>query len=560
MVVNARVFLAGCLLAACTPPPEAPLVFGDDLELRGDDAQTVLDAFCAEHVEVVGDLVVTDTTLRTLSLDCVPTIGGDLVVDGNSELEEVGWSVPATVGGLLHLNRNDALTALNGAPSAMDVRVDSCLRLERLMVAAVPGDLVWTGGGILPGETHTTTVIEVPSVAGDLVVAALPVDRGEDFFVVELPTLVSVGGQALINSHQGGVIRAPVLESLGNLVVADASAFTLELPALGSVPGEVVLSDLAAPTFVWKEDTEWSVSSLVVQGISGLSSLDLPIAAVADDLVVYANPGIVSVTTDLVSVGGDAELRLNPVLVSFSTPGTTVDGVLTMEWNNYLGDGTFHAGPFVGAADTLLVESNSPSNESVCGLTSLDEATIVEGSFCAGGESALVSIRELQVIDSSFGTFATLTEAETLIFEGSPSPAITLPELVTLEYLGVADNGSLTVVDAPKLEEVGTVDLRSNPSLQNLEGFTALRTADWITFAGNDAVTGLNGLEQLEYVRGLAITSNQSLQDLDGLVAPLIEDQLIITGNPLLSVAETDALLERLPERPGSVMIEDNQD
>ena len=154
------------------------------------------------------------------------------------------------------------------------------------------------------------------------------------------------------------------------------------------------------------------------------------------------------------------------------------------------------------------------SGTAITDLSPLAELVTIAGDLDIGGNSSLTSLAGLSGLETVGGS---------VFVSGNDQ----LPNLTGLS----------------SLETVGSLNIQSNPNLQDLSGLSSLTsvTGDLALVFGN-ALVSLNGLDQLELVGGrLIIQSGNFLTSLDGL-SDLREvgGTLDIFGNPVL--ANVDAL------------------
>lgn len=102
-----------------------------------------------------------------------------------------------------------------------------------------------------------------------------------------------------------------------------------------------------------------------------------------------------------------------------------------------------------------------------------------------------------------------------------------------------AGNDSLTsLTGLENLETVGTrLNIYDNDNLVNLEGLSSVRTVGILDVGFNDALTSFEGLNQLDTItKFMDISSNGSLYDISSLITvKYIQEHMSIHGNTILS-------------------------
>ena len=458
--------------------PDAPRD-GEDQDCDGSDAVSLaeqahvgdvslqsladVEAFCADHDGVVGDLQLAGTGLAgVVELDCLLEVTGDLVISTDAvpsvSLPALWW-----VGGELRVAGNPELGLLD-VPS---------LRF-------VDGALVLLDNDFLGAPTFH--VLES--------VGAMSRVEGGAF-----PALTEVEGDLALSDY----MTLSALEQVGGGVsIRDGSLAHVSLPSLRSA-GRIELRSVAVTTFV--ADQLDSVEALVLDLPELTIDLDFPaLTTVADELRVHAGPSGFS-ADQLVSVGGDVELD-PPDIAAISLDGLetvggalalgggalasldaaalhTVDGPLWVECPDCSavelgalqavdGDLTLAVGEDLEALDLSALRSISGglALEGAAGLSSLELPALAS----VGGAMVLAELAALESVDLSA---LVDPQAEVSL---TRLPALVSVDLSSLQlgsipgHVVVRDNARLdTLTLGPLGREAGSLTVEENPALTSLD-------------------------------------------------------------------------------------------
>jgi hypothetical protein len=533
-----------------------------DLVLEGPDAAAQLDTFCASYDTVTGSVIVRDTPLEVLVLDCLCEVG-DLTIESNAALVQVVWEeapLPATIGGSLIVTDAPLLEVVEGVDSiGGDLVVSDAPKLDLLGLDEVGGDLRWAGGGVL--DEVAISHVGVRSVGGSVALGPLP--PGLRLYL----DLESIGGDLgvrgsspLPDSVISGGIELEELQTVGGaFVVEDCTDTDVVATALEEVGGDLVLSDSAGLWLDLPEVGTFDVGGdLVIEDLAGTTELALPAGTVGGDLEVRENPDLVEVQLDLSSVGGDFVVEGNPALVSVRNPYDPQGGhVVTLGGSLIVRDsgaGVLDLGPFAGTVPgSVVIAGASLESGSVSHITAIDgDLELTSSGWSPTFASDLTSVGgDLTLYDAhpvSLGNLATV--GGDLWVEDSQLEALVLDVLVEVGgVLALSDDDLLLSASFGALSQVNVVHIEGNDRLASMPDLPSLVSAGQIEVTGNDTLTSLTGLDALQTVTGrLSISYNPVLADLDAPLGTLQSvGALSLLYNPALSAEEIAAFIEAIP-------------
>lgn len=430
------------------------------LDLVGLGGEDELATLCNDYNSVNGDVTISDFQLMSGD-PCLCEITGSLTITDSPYLTEIAsLSELRTVGGDLDVA---GLTAL----ASVDL-----------------GHLGQVQGGFSLTELATLNDVETKQlnfVGGDLNVTECAALSD-----LEFPALTAVGGVATISDDAGlGVLSLPVLVTAGSINVHNCMGLgELSLPALRELTGNVNIGPTEDPS-----------AGLDITGCDALAGIDLSsLVSVDGDIVVNGTESLIELELPaLASVSGEVGVSSNAALqtVRIFASGV-VDGTVTVEDNISLVDVVLglreHGGRIQITANDAMRSLSFPD------LVSLDYELMVGSLGSWSGGSAV------QVY-------------------GSPSlEEVSMPALLQLGSLFVHDNTVLSSMEALGLTSVGDVDIRSNPTLTDLDLGSLEEVENNLYVFDNPSLAHPDGLGSLAVVGGtLTLSNNAGLTDVDGL-------------------------------------------
>ncbi len=549
-----------------------------DLDLSGNGAAAVADAFCDEYNRVAGSVGVVGTDLVDLgSLDCLCEIGGDLVVADNAGLSTLALGADgsmgalARVGGEVLVEGNDALSMLSAAPSgssallvtgnatleslsvgigeraeavvednplltslsvwALDENTVGSLRVEDnpslvraklgwpTDITAFEGDVLFLDNPLLDDIEDGSPGGGVQRIGGDLVV------RGGDGFVDRLfLDLVAVEGDFEFSDIFVSYLNEPFpLQAVGGDLSLVGLRGNIDFRSLASVGGSVTFRDNDGLYAGWRDMYECQEADPVSVG----GNLD--ITGNSDDAWAYFLCGLEEVTGDVrVHDNGD-DVLTTPLLRS-------VSGSVSVVGNS--GDSAeecpFGAERLDAIGGDLEIRWNGLAYGD--GLGCLGGLGSVGGGVTIEGNSRLSTLVGL-------GQLAAVPGSLRITYNDALESAAGLEGLAEVGgSLFVYENASMVAYEGlGALESVGgAVYLGGGPA--DLVGLGALREvggtfAPWY-YADSQpcALTSLAGLDALDTVYNFWLLGCDTLASLDGAESLRhVESALTIESNAVLA-------------------------
>ncbi len=133
---------------------------------------------------------------------------------------------------------------------------------------------------------------------------------------------------------------------------------------------------------------------------------------------------------------------------------------------------------------------------------------------------------------------------------------------IEISQLTVSGNENLVRLTDLKLDQLYSLDLRSNPKLVDIFGLSKINTVWFLNIVRNNSLTKLNGLESLKTINfHLRLEENDSLEDISALknVIATSPDSLIIRKNPNLSICNNDFICKYLEDSSKIARISGNK-
>ncbi|MEL6181351.1 MAG: hypothetical protein AAFS10_20505, partial [Myxococcota bacterium] len=119
-------------------------------------------------------------------------------------------------------------------------------------------------------------------------------------------------------------------------------------------------------------------------------------------------------------------------------------------------------------------------------------------------------------------------------------------------------NSTLTLLRAPRLVAAGSINIESNPSLEQVELPALERVSQNLEFERN-AATALCFERLIEVGETLFIARNEALSTLSMPSLTRVRSAFLVQNNHLLSSCDVDAILEQLVGFDGALGVEGNR-
>jgi hypothetical protein len=553
--------------------------FGD-VTIEGVGAQQALTDICLDNNRLVGDLIVRDTDLIQLDLDCLCTIDGDLIVELNADLTAIYDANPS---GDFVLIDDPLLAVVDGSPLQFggDVWVEDVPMLPGLDGYGIAGDLHWSTSS---GAALDVVFPDLSDVGGDLIIGPLPVDTHLEFNALTAIEgsfrLEDIGGVSTLNFSSLRTIG-------GDLRFTRLDGVEVVIPGLRAVGGSLALTDSANLTLQIVEQYLGSISvgqDLVISGLEATPALPMRARTVGGDVRIEDNDDLIEVTDlELLTVGGDLLIEGNRALEyldSSAVGDLELGGSLIVRANHPT------------ATLTLpLIVGTVPGDVEIEGnwVRFLDAVEGIQGNLRLLGTSgnwlnfaSLTTVGgdvELLVGTSRFGAPNLVDIGGDFRVERTTLTSLSMPGLEsiggTLEFtfnddlavfslggltaaggIDADDNPALTSLSVPQLTTTGILRLSDSPLLVSLTDLGALQQLESLTlttggltdisalsgatvsesiYIGETALTSLAGLESVSVVNGSFEIKYTQLTDLVGLGGLTEVGHLTLMGNDTLA-------------------------
>jgi hypothetical protein len=354
---------------------------------------------------------------------------------------------------------------------------------------------------------------------------------------VTLPNLQRAGSVTI--GSPSGAVALPALVGVGEVVVSGADLTALDLSALQSVDGNLVVVDSALPEVPLPRLGAVG-ENLVLRNIDGVALLELPrLESVGLDLLIEDNPSLVEVlhTSDLETVGRDLRIDGNAALASVEDFSfvSTVGGTLELGGGGGLRsiDGFFG----LDSVEGDLRIHDEPALDSISGFLDL---AVVRGTLEISGSGvvetdgfkSLARIGGLVVSDDpslvSWGAGSAPEIYGDVVIARNPL----LVELPALKHATRLD-GALLLTELERLEDTSALD-----ELASIGGDLEISRVGTLSAPGFAALTTIGGSLRLTQDPDLARPGLDALQAVVG--------DLTVTDNPSLPQPAVDQWLTGL--------------
>jgi hypothetical protein len=304
-------------------------------EITGDrvvDSDAAAATLCAEGASITGTLTVSGSA----TIDCVCSVGGDLVVTGGAvdvalpSLTTVTGDVRADAAGLASLTLAGPLSGLQSVEG--DVVLQSLPALKTMLL----GELETVGGDFLVTDDAALTKLDTPRLTS--VGGSVRIENDDAIVNVDFPMLEHVGVDFAIASNSALRNMSDVydLRDVGNdLILRDNDAwsgmFNASFGKLLNVGGDLVIESNALLTQLGGGFTEletvggsvWIIDNDAATALEGFDNL----ASIGGELLVVGNANLAreDAFNLIVTVGGPVRAIDNPqlsVISGLSYPNT----------------------------------------------------------------------------------------------------------------------------------------------------------------------------------------------------------------------------------------------
>jgi hypothetical protein len=419
-----------------------PINCGGSEVLQGDvTISNGLDIKALEGIEIItGNVTIQNTLLSSLiGLEFLKTIGGDLIVVGNTNLIKLSGSALSNlefVGGDIVIQNNKVLTSIN-LPSLVTANlliIDSNSALKAIdgypNLALLGEGLTISNNPVLASITGFPALQRIGAGSGSECEGPCGPEAVGGLDLTDLPALAKVDAFAALSESEGGVF-------LQNFTAAD-----LELPALvdagaGFEYQNGRLKNLKLPKLETTEvllfmDGYYSNGGQTFEP-GALETISAPkLKDVTDEYSLSGVSALKSITLGAAWKAGNVDLHLTSDLLSLSKLG--IDGLTEVEYLwLYVGDGYYYT------ADINLAKVE---------FSKLAIADDIRIDFSATGISTL-SFPKLKSTGSLTGSF--YYSSEDLVTLGFP-----VVETIDSLYLSEGDGGppNLATMDFSALNTV----------------------------------------------------------------------------------------------------------
>ena len=464
---------------------------------------------------------------------------GNVTISGDDITNLNGLSVLTSIGGILSIGGNNALSGLTGLDNVTSIgesleilnnnSLTSLTGLDNL--TSIVNNLIIGGNDVLSGLTGLNNVT---NIGGNLAIgtnAALQNLTG-------LENLAFVDGNLLVEFY-GAPTTLIGLENLdsigGDLLIKNNNSLTslTGLEGLTSITGDLKIG-------VYPDENNLSLTSLT--GLDNLTSI-------GGQLLIYKNFDLTSLTglDNLTTIGSDLDIRENVFLANLSGLEnlTSIGSRLDIRENVFLAnlsglDNVTSIGRELRIYNNYAMTSLSGLdnvtsiggelyigyNDDLTSLSGLDNVTSIGGSLRIHGNDSLESLTGLDNIDASSISYLSIYY----------NPSLTTCEVQSIcDYLGslnvivkihsnapgcntpgdIASSCGFTMPCLPYGEYYFTRQMDIDSFPVHYQNCTYL-SGD-VTILGDD-ITSMEGLNEITSVEGnLMIIGNELLNDLTGL-------------------------------------------
>lgn len=484
---------------------------------------------------VTGFVSVTNTSLNDLNgLNALAAIGGDLVISGNAELQNIQALSALTGIGFsqIIIQNNNSLTSLSGLDNINPASISNLILqssqhlstcdVESICTYISTFDSQYTISGNAEGCNSFDEVLDacqdiLPECPAESVIFTSQADL--DHFAIQYPNCTQISGILKIgdvgendisdlsplNKIQTVTMFIDIthtalenLDGLNNLESVLYISFT-QNNSLKSLDGLESLNNTLSITIYENPDLE------SIESLSGITQ--------TGEIMIYNNDSL----TDLTGLNNLTTCEIigitsNDALVSLEGLNnlTTVNGELSLHNNSSLQTlealsnlkritGTAEIGP----GGKLWIQENPLLTD----LTGLNNLEIVQKIQISNNEglTSLSGLENVTVIDGK-----SVNTSNYLQISGNNS-------LTSLN--GLHNLTSLGYYDAASETNSGDLEISNNPALENLSELNALtKVYSGLTVNSNENLESLEGLENLSIIGGsLIIGENDRMNSLNGL-------------------------------------------
>jgi len=474
-----------------------------ELLLGGDAGFTELADSCEEYarVNVGGNVSLDDSEASDLSsVDCLGSVSGDLVIEGEA-LTEIDLPNLDQIGGDLMVTAMDSLETLN-MNALMSVGGSIQVQSNEYLRVASWSEICDVGASIAIELNLNLQQLDLGSNAvlntlGEGLVV------GDSLIITENPALVTLDIPMLtgINTFNENSARSSGAKAIGLVVEQNDSLEVLDLSALMGLAAPLKILENAKLTTINIEKT----------------------SMVGGDMLIAKNPKLLTLDfNQMTTVEGFLKISENPVLTSRPDDFShleIIEGDLTLE---YL---------------TSYYEPDFPSLVTVDGELDFDTVGVADKSAVQGEEGFSVS---LPVLNSVGGEIS---------FINVGARGLDLSSLATIPSdVNLIDNSYLSrLALADSLEWGGNLLLSGNPEMTNLEAFAVpMQLGGRLEIKYNENLASVNGLREVDSLR----TNDKEVSGGDDCPDGDSPDfGILICGNPNLTyeaACETVSLLTEL--------------
>jgi hypothetical protein len=460
-------------------------------------------------------------------------------------------------------------------------------------------------GDVVSRDVAIRSSADVTALAGVRVITGTLRIQLTSLATVSLPRLEHVGGslEVLDNPRLTRLALPALREVDGDLVLTSDGLTTVDCPALQRVSRLdlelIALRDLSGFPALTEVDGDLRISNM-----AALTSGDLPLSALAGDVMIAGNSVLRHVVWRLSDGIGQVDIRHNPRLqtvdlaVTSRGAATAITGPIALVSNDELAHVALHADRVrsltiasdPAITDIALAVDRFDSDVSIRDITvpftlGLDDSRpggitfhgdlIVSGpaktlhseTFVYADGLCVFDNTLLRTLDDGFYPWivrgglrishnSRLTDGAELSVIGSLE-VVDNALLQSLAFVSLKftpdETGAVTITSNPLLASVpdlvnvshvhGAIDLEHNPRLANPFGVPLARVEGQMVIVDNASMTDLAFPALVQVSSTLEVASNGSLQTLAIPALPEVADRLSVTANPALRHIDLGSLV-----------------
>ena len=477
-------------------------------------------------INVTGSVSISNTSLDNLNgLNALSATGGDLIISGNAELQNIQALSALTGIGFsqIIIENNDSLTSLAGLDNINPASISnlflqssqnlSTCNVESICTYISTFGSQYTISGNAEGCNSFNEVLDacqdiLPECPAESVIFTSQADL--DHFAIQYPNCTQISG--ILKIGDVGENDISDLSPLNNIQTV-MMFIDITHTALENLEGLNNLESVPYISFTQNNS---------LKSLNGLESLNNTLS-----ITIYGNPDLESIESLLeITQTGEIMIYDNDSL-------TDLTGL-----NN------------LTSCDIIGITSN----DALTSLEGLNNLTIVKGELSIHDNSSLETLEALSNLQRITGT-SEIGAGGKLWIQGNPllTSLTGLNNLETVQKIQISNNEGLTSLSG--LESITIIDGRNT------------NTSNYLQIVGNNSLTSLNGLQNLTSLGyydaasdtnsgDLQISNNPALENLTGLNSlSKVHSTLEINHNENLTSLEG---LENLSIIGGSLVIGEN--